>query len=599
MLARKEQALEERAVALIERHWKAIVVLVWLGLCAWFIFQRWDGIRFFRLGDTDDNMRMMQVRGLLQGQAWFDLRQHHLAPPSGANIHWSRLVDLPIAGLILALRPLLGGAAAERWAVAIAPLLPYLLLLFSLALTTRRLIDPRAYPLLFIAMFFAGSTNGMFMPTRIDHHGWQLALLALGIAAMADPNKVRGGLTLGIATALSLSIGLEMMIYLGIAGAAMVLFWVADAAERERLQAYALALSAGTAVGFLVFASYDNRLAICDALSPVWLSDALLGGALLFGLSWLSPADWRKRLALAAAAGLLIAAFHALTWPHCVQRLEGVSPEVERLWLSHVKEARPFYRHGWRIASLIIALPITGLIGWTLLAWFRRADRELLRRVLAAAAPAFAATLLLFWQTRTGPASQMMATVGAAALSWFLVPRAWRLGSPVLRVPAATAAVIIGAGAALPLVFNFIPDKPTTARDKAIGRANSLCASLWGLRPVALQPKGTIFTFVDMGPRLIAVTHHNAIIGPYHRNGQQIADVMNTFRGSADQAHRLITKYHSNYLLSCPNSSTTTIFMAEAPKGFYAQLERGQVPSWLQPIALPKDSPFKMWKVVG
>jgi len=599
MLARKEQTLEERVVALIERHWKAIVVLVWLGLCAWFIFQKWDDIRFFRLGDTDDNMRMMQVRGLLQGQGWFDLRQHHLSPPSGANIHWSRLVDLPIAGLILALRPILGGAAAERWAVAIAPLLPYLLLLFSLAVTTRRLIDRRAYPLLFIAMFFAGSTNGMFMPTRIDHHGWQLALLALSVAAMADPNKVRGGLTLGIATALSLSIGLEMMIYLGIAGAAMVLFWVADTAERERLRAYALALSAGTAVGFLVFASYDNRLAVCDALSPVWLSDAMLGGALLFGLSWLSPADWRKRLALAAAAGLVIAAFHALTWPHCVQRLEGVSPEVERLWLSHVKEARPFYRHGWRIASLIIALPITGLTGWTLLAWVRRADRELLRRVLAAAAPAFAATLLLFWQTRTGPASQMMATVGAAALSWYLVPLAWRLGSPVLRAPAVAAAVIIGAGAALPFVFSFIPDKPVTARDKAIGRANSLCASLWGLRPVALQPKGTVFTFVDLGPRLITVTHHTAIIGPYHRNGQQIADVMNTFRGSADQAHRLITKYHSNYLLSCPNSSTTTIFMAEAPKGFYAQLERGQVPSWLQPIALPHGSPFKMWKVVG
>jgi hypothetical protein len=39
--------------------------------------------------------------------------------------------------------------------------------------------------------------------------------------------------------------------------------------------------------------------------------------------------------------------------------------------------------------------------------------------------------------------------------------------------------------------------------------------------------------------------------------------------------------------------------MAETPNGFYAQLERGQVPNWLQPINLPKDSPFKMWKVTG
>ena len=598
MLMRKEQALEERFVALIERHWKLIVVLTWLGFCAWFIFQKSDEIHWFRLGDTDDNMRMMQVRGLLSGQGWYDLRQHHLNPPVGANIHWSRLVDLPIAGLILALRPILGGPGAERWAVAIAPLLPYLLLLVSLALTTRRLVDRRAYPLTFLALFFAGSTNGMFMPTRIDHHGWQLALLALGVAAIADPKRVRGGLTLGIATALSLSIGLEMMIYLAIGGAAMVLFWVVDGDERERLRAYAVSLSAGTALGFLIFASNDNWLAVCDALSPVWLSDALLGGALLFGLSWLTPGDWRKRLALAVAAGAAIAAFHALTWPHCIQRLEGVSPEVDRLWLSHVKEARPFYRHGWRIACLIMALPLTGLVGWSLLAWFRRQDRELLRRVLGAAAPAFAATVLLLWQTRTGPASQMMATVGAGALIWFLVPLAWRLPSP-LRAPAATVAVIVGAGAALPFVFNFIPDAPVTERGKAINTANNLCGSMWGLRPVALQPKGTVFTFIDLSPRLITVTHHNAIMGPYHRNGQQIADVMNAFRSSADRAHRLITKYRSDYLLTCPNSSTTTIFMAEAPKGFYGQLERGQVPNWLQPVKLPKDSPFKMWRVVG
>jgi hypothetical protein len=122
---------------------------------------------------------------------------------------------------------------------------------------------------------------------------------------------------------------------------------------------------------------------------------------------------------------------------------------------------------------------------------------------------------------------------------------------------------------------------------------------MWGMRPVALQPKGMVFTFVDLGPRLITVTNHDAVTGPYHRNGQQIADVMNAWRGTADEAHRLIAKYHSTYVLSCPNSSTSTIFVAEAPKGFYVQLQRGQVPKWLMPIALPKDSPFRMWKVVG
>jgi hypothetical protein len=599
MLARKDQPIEQRVLDLLERHWKWVVVIVWLAFCAWFLFSKWNDVRFFNLGDTDDNMRMMQVRGLLHGQGWYDLRQYRMNPPFGANIHWSRLVDLPIAGLILALRPLLGGPGAERWAVAIAPMLPYVLLLFSLALTTRRLVDQRAFPLAFLAMWFAGSTNGMFLPERIDHHGWQLALLALSVSAMADPKRIRGGLTLGISSALSLAIGLEMLIYIAIGGVATVLLWVHDADERDRLRAYAVALGGGTAAAFLIFASNDNWKAVCDALSPVWLSDALLGSALMYALTLLSLADWKRRLVLAVAAGVVVAGFHALVWPHCIRRLEGVSPEVERLWLSHVREARPFYRHGWRIGSLIVALPITGAIGWGVLAWWRRGDRELFARILATAAPGIAASLLLLWQTRTGPAAQMLATVAAAALLWILIPPLWSSKSAVVRVLGVCAVVLVGAGGIVPLALNAVPEKKPTPFEKSISLANARCASLWGLRPIALQPKGMVFTFVDLGPRLITVTHHDAVAGPYHRNGQQIADVMNAFRGSADQAHRLIAKYRSTYLLSCPNSSTTTIFMAEAPKGFYVQLQRGQVPAWLKPVPLPKESPFKMWKVLG
>jgi hypothetical protein len=466
-------------------------------------------------------------------------------------------------------------------------------------LTVRRLIDRRAFPLALAAIVFAGSTNGMFMPERIDHHGWQLAFIALAIAAIADSKRLRGGLVLGLATALSLAIGLEMLIYLAIAGAAMVLFWIDEREEADRLRGYAVVLAAGTALAYLVFASYANRAAVCDALSLVWLSDALLGGALLFGLAWLSPVDWKRRLLLAVAAGTMVAAFHALMWPHCLHRLEGVSPEVDRLWLSHVREARPIYRHGWVIATLTLALPITGGIGWALLIWLKRADREVLRRTAAAALPGFLATLLLFWQTRTGPAAQMLAIPGAVALVWTLVPIVWSSRNAAVRVLGVTAVVVAGLGGAVPWAMNYVPQKKRTAQEAAIDKANRLCNSLWGYHPIALQPKGVVFTFIDFGPRLITVTHHDSIAGPYHRNGQQIADVMNAFRGDADQAHRLIAKYHSNYLLTCPNSSTTTIFMSETPKGFYAQLQRGEVPKWLTPVPLPKDSPFRMWRVIG
>ena len=601
-LQTKVDAWERQAVVIVGRHWKWLVLLAWLAFCAWFTVEKWANIRLFLLPDTDDNMRMMQVRALLHGQGWFDLRQYRMNPPFGANIHWSRLVDLPLAGLILGLRPLLGGPAAERWAVAVAPLLPYFLLLFSLALTARRLIDPRAYPIALLAIVFAGSTNGMFMPERIDHHGWQLALLATSLAGIADPNRVRGGLVLGATTALSFAIGLEMIIYLALAGAAMVLFWVADGEERERLRAYALSLSAGVALAFLLFASYDNRNPVCDALSPVYLSDALLAGGLMYALTWLSPGGgWTKRFWLALAAGLIIVGFHASFWPQCLEKPEHISPEAQRLWMSYVKEARPVFRHGWRTASLIVALPITGLIGWTVLAWMRRRDPDLLRRIIGVAIPCLVASLLLLWQTRTGPAAQMLAAVGASAIVWLAFPLFWGSRFWAVRVTGAVVAVVVGVGAAIPFLIDFIPEKnEAPARGAAIGRANNLCASLWGLHAVALQPKGVVFTFVDLGPRLITLTPHDAITGPYHRNYPQIVDVMHAWRGTEEQAHQIIAgKYHSDYVLSCPNSSSTTIFMSEAPKGFYGQLSRGQVPNWLEPVQLPKDSPYRMWKVVG
>ena len=581
------------------RHWRWIAFAAWIGLAAWMIISAWSRIVGFSLGDTDDNMRMSQVRALLNGQDWFDLRQYKLNPPHGANIHWSRLVDLPLAALILLLRPWIGGADAERAAIAIAPLLPYLLVVFSLSLTTRRLVDPRAFWLAIIALFFAGSTNGMFTPTRIDHHGWQLALIALAVTGVADPKRARGGATLGAASALSLTIGLEMLIYLALCGVTTVLMWVDDRDQRRRLAAYAATLAGGTALGYLGFASYANRLAVCDALSPVWLANSLVGGALMFGLAMLSPRRVWFRLALAVGAGVLIAAFHALAWPHCLSRLEGVSPELYRVWLSHVREARPIYRHGWQVLALIVALPITALFGWALLIWRARTDRDLLRRTLGVAVPALVAGVLLLWQTRTGPAAQMMAIPGAIALAWILAPLAFKSNRSVVRVLGTTAVVILGLGGVVPLVLNYVPDKKPTAREIRINRANRMCTSQAGLHAVAKQPEGIVFTFVDLGPRLITVTHHKSIIGPYHRNGRAIEDVMHAFRGPEDQAHMLIRKYRSEYLLICPDMSTSTIFMAETPKGFYAQLAKGQVPGWLTPVELPRNSPFKMWRVSG
>src|SRR3954464_16030084 len=133
---------------------------------------KWNAIHWFALSDTDDNLRFAQVRALLDGQGWYDLRQHRIDPPLGISVHWSRLVDLPIAGLMLLLRPILGWQEAARWACAIAPMLAFGAALDGMMLTVRRLVDRWAFLLAGAILFCANTSMLMWMPLRIDHHGW-------------------------------------------------------------------------------------------------------------------------------------------------------------------------------------------------------------------------------------------------------------------------------------------------------------------------------------------------------------------------------------------------------------------------------------------
>ncbi len=211
-----------------------------------------------------------------------------------------------------------------------------LLLMFGLALTTRRLVDPRAVPLVLVALFFAGSTTGMFQPLRIDHHGWQLALLAL--AARRDRrSQARGaaGRRSGWPARLSLAIGLEMLIYLALIGRR-------DGAvlgRRPRPAAAAGGLcgepvAATTGAGFLALRVRRQSRRRCATPCRRCGSATRWSAALRCSPWRCSRCDrWTVRLALAVAAGAMLAGFHALAWPHCLPRLEGVSPEATELWL--------------------------------------------------------------------------------------------------------------------------------------------------------------------------------------------------------------------------------------------------------------------------
>nr|WP_221240375.1 AcrB/AcrD/AcrF family protein [Sphingobium boeckii] len=573
------------------------LILIWLIASAGLIAWRWGRIHWLALGDTDDNMRLMEVRAWLNGQGWYDLRQYRLNPPQGFNIHWSRLVDIPIAGIILAVKPFFGTAIAERAAIAIAPLLPLGVALFGVALTTRRLVAPLSFALAAALLLTAQSTMGMFQPARIDHHGWQLAMMALLVAGIANPDRRRGGLLVGGASVLSLVIGFEMMPYLALAGAIMALFWVWEREEAARLQTYGVMLAGGSALGYALFASWDNAAPRCDVLSPVWMSTMVLTGALLTVLARLPLRGRLMRLGAGIVAAAIVGGFFILFWPQCLGRPEGVSPELQAKWLDNIREVKPVYRQEWKMMWAMLALPVIGAIGSLLSLWIHRRDQKRLMAWCGVATLCLVSLGMMFFQSRATAAAQLLAVPGGLALMWIALPWVRGQKNMLARVLGTPALFLVGSGLFIQLGIQAIPEKAEKPVYKKVNLAGARCSTIPSMAGLNTLPRATIMTMVDLGPRLITLTHHNAIAGPYHRNGEAILDMHHAFDGTPEAARAIAKKHGATLLMICPDFAEGTVYKARSPKGFYAQIEAGTVPAWLDPVTLPKGSPFKVWRV--
>jgi hypothetical protein len=159
-------------------------------------------------------------------------------------------------------------------------------------------------------------------------------------------------------------------------------------------------------------------------------------------------------------------------------------------------------------------------------------------------------------------------------------------------------AFLLVSGIATYVTFPLLPkEEKNEAYWKTVNRANRRCPTLPALRPIAALPPTTIFTFADLGPRIITVTHHKAVAGPYHRNGQAILDVHHAFDGPPEQARRIAKAHGATLLLVCPHFAESTVYRARSPNGFYARLERGERFPWLERMPLPKGSPYWLWRI--
>jgi hypothetical protein len=351
--------------------WPWRVVAVWLVVAVLLVIVYASAIASQRFADPDDALRLVQVRDWLAGQSWFDVHQYRIAAPGGVAMHWSRLVDLPLAAMIVILRPLVGTAQAELITLITVPLLTLLITLMLVGRLTAKFFDRETVVVVCLVTSFGLQLLFQMTPLRIDHHGWQVVLALVALNGLAARDAVRGGLIIGTALAALVAISIEGLpitaVFLG------VLAWrgLIDRAHSPfaGLAAAAAALVLASGAIFLGTRGTADLVTHCDQISPVHLAlfaIAALGSA---GLALKPPRSWPEALgALAAMGGVTLAASVWLIDPQCRNgAFSALDPLVAKLWYGHVTEGLPVWKLPLPLALETVGLPLVGLFAAVML----------------------------------------------------------------------------------------------------------------------------------------------------------------------------------------------------------------------------------------
>ena len=230
----------------------------------------WIYTSVFDAMSTDDAMRLVEVRDLINGQGWFDLSQHRLDPP-GVLMHWSRLVDLPLALSILALKPLIGIYDAEAVTLFLWPSLLFAGAIALIVAIARLMSNGSVVAQASAALLALLATPALiyFRPGAIDHHNVQIDLLLALIffTLQVERSAIKGALA-GLAASLSLGIGVEMLPVIAATSIAVVgLFIWRGAPVGRQVAAFAMTLAASSLVLALALVPLSQFASpVCDTL---------------------------------------------------------------------------------------------------------------------------------------------------------------------------------------------------------------------------------------------------------------------------------------------------------------------------------------------
>ena len=549
---------------------------------------------------TDDAMRLVQVRDWIGGQGWFDLFQHRLDPP-GASMHWSRVVDVPLAALMLLLRPLIGTHGAETVTLFLWPLLLLAAALGLVAAIAREMSGSVTTSQITAVVLAVLSAPALihFRPGAIDHHNAQIVLLLalVLLTSEIEQSAVKAALG-GLAASLSLAIGIEMLPAIAAIGIAVFgLFIWRGASVSRQVAAFGAALAASSlllAPALLPLPSL--ALPVCDAFGgPVLLLVAGGGISLMImvGIDRLHS-TLRLRLVTGAASAIaLVGAFLSLFAGCIASPYAQLDPLVTSLWVDKVVESMS-------LATMLQLTPqkVLGFYGFPLMtmgfsaAALIRSNPPGRFRWIVGIMTLAALVGLSFWEMRAAAAASMVAAPIFAASLVTLWPTLAPGRSLVLLAlavsPASFAALGLSAKPLIDLVFK--PQMTIAERDA------STCQTVSDVASMTRLPKGRVMAPIDLGPMILADTDHAVFAAPYHRNNDGIVAMLNLMLAPGPAARQILSDRRVDYVVTC-SAAPEQDLVNLAPDGLAARLGRGETPDFLEPLDLGPAHKISVWRV--
>ena len=555
--------------------------------------------------DNDDVMRLVEVRDLLGGQNWFDLTQYRLGLEGGTLMHWSRLIDLPIASLIMLFSLVMSPVMAEATALFVWPLLTVLPIFYALGLAagvvagqSGRLVG------LALAFLFVLAVN-RFQPGSIDHHNVQMGLIATITACLILPGRLPLAHAIaGVAAALAVAIGAETTPHIAVIALIVAAQWLWLGEEMKApASAFALSMAAVlTAVFFLTVPPARYGLVVCDALSTGFYSLGVIGaGGLFLAVATTSGRGFSARLAALGLAGVATLGCAVLIAPQCLGNpLGNLDPLLVSMWLNNVTEAQPIWTQvrvePWT-AGGFYAVPVLAMALCARRIWQGR-DVHAYGVLLALLAVSWAIALI---QVRGAVFSNLLSAIPMAALVADLRTRSnadpRNLGKGLAFVGASLAAV--------PFIWALSGALISMGVNKATGKEagslpaqeENLCLTADALAPLAREPVGVVAGPSNIGAQILRFTPHRVLSAPYHRNQGGMLTEMHAGLARPVDAVKFLRGAGVTVVAFCKSDPQIGNFAAVAPDGLYAQLDKGIVPEWLEPVPGTETAPMQLFRV--